>query len=183
MVAGRSAICTSLLIQSAAASFDGQWFQMRLTPTYDDTNSVGNVYFANYVRWVGKARELFFNACMPNFELSTTTFYVLTKSFQHEFRREAREFEDALVRISIAAHSRKFVTLRHEIVSAKQGLLGRGEQSLMFVDTKTLRPLDIPRSIIEGFLPYWPKTSPHSSPRPAIEPTANPVAEEFFRQY
>ncbi|WP_204349280.1 hypothetical protein, partial [Klebsiella pneumoniae] len=45
--------------------FDGQWFVLRMIPTYDDTNSVGNVYFANYVRWVGKAREMFFNICMP----------------------------------------------------------------------------------------------------------------------
>jgi hypothetical protein len=33
----------------------------------------------------------------------------------------------------------------------------------MFVDTVQYRPLDIPRTIIEGFLPYWPKTSPHAT--------------------
>jgi hypothetical protein len=54
------------------------------------------------------------------------------------------------------------VTLAHEIHSEVNGLLGRGEQSLMFVDTVHYRPLDIPRTIIEGFLPYWPKTSPHA---------------------
>ncbi len=142
--------------------FDGQWFVMHLIPTYDDTNSVGNVYFANYVRWVGKARELFFNICMPNFDLKTTNFYVLTKSFHHDFRREAAEFEPVTVRICIASHNRKFVTLAHEIHSEINGLLGKGEQSLMFVDTVNYRPLDIPRTIIEGFLPYWPKVSPHS---------------------
>ena len=36
-------------------------------------------------------------------------------------------------------------------------MLGRGEQTLMFVDTKSNRPLDIPGEIIRGFLPYWPK--------------------------
>ena len=80
-----------------AHGFDGQWFVMQVTPTYDDTNSVGNVYFANYVRWVGKARELFFNACMPKFDLETTRYYVLTKSFEHDFRREISEFETAAV--------------------------------------------------------------------------------------
>jgi hypothetical protein len=30
----------------------------------------------------------------------------------------------------------------------------------MFVDTVSFHPLDIPRSIVEGFLPYWPKGSP-----------------------
>lgn len=140
--------------------FDGSTFVLHMTPTYDDTNSVGNIYFANYVRWVGKTRELFFDICMPEFDLKTTSYYVLTRSFQHDFRREAREFEPITVRISIARHNRKFVTLAHEIYSDMQGLLGRGEQSLMFVDRDTSRPLDIPRAIIEGFLPYWPRTSP-----------------------
>ena len=146
--------------------FDGQWFVMRMIPTYDDTNSVGNVYFANYVRWVGKTRELFFNVCMPRFDLKTTSFYVLTKSFTHDFRREAAEFEPIIVRLKIAQHNRKFVTLAHEIHSETHGLLGRGEQSLMFVDTEQFRPLDIPRSIVEGFLPYWPNSSPHAAPNP-----------------
>jgi acyl-CoA thioesterase FadM len=143
----------------AAGKFDGDWFQVQLIPTYDDTNAVGNVYFANYVRWVGKARELFFNECMPKFDLSTTTYHVLTRSFHHEFRREAKEFEDVLVRIKIAGNNRKFVTLRHEIVSPLRGILGRGEQSIMFLDAKSLQPLDIPRAIVEGFLPYWPRNS------------------------
>lgn len=145
---------------TGAYGFDGKEFVLRLTPTYDDTNSVGNIYFANYVRWVGKARELFFNQCIPNFDLTSTDFYILTKSFQHDFRREAREFELLTVRLRISQTNRKFVTLAHEIYSGTQGLLGRGEQSLMFVDTKTYRPLDIPKSIVEGFLPYAPNGAP-----------------------
>lgn len=139
--------------------FDGDTFVVHIVPTYDDTNSVGNIYFANYVRWVGKARELFFDVCMPRFDLKTTNYFVLTRSFQHDFRREAREFERISVRIRIARNNRKFVTLAHEIYSEVNGLLGRGEQSLMFVDSVTFRPLDVPRAIIEGFLPYFPKSS------------------------
>lgn len=143
----------------ASQGFDGQWFVMQLMPTYDDTNSVGNIYFANYVRWVGKARELFFNICMPSFDLKTTQYYVLTRSFTHDFRMEAKEFEAITVRIRISSNNRKFVTLRHEIYSQAQEILGRGEQTLMFVDTTNGRPLDIPGEIIKGFLPYWPKDS------------------------
>ena len=136
--------------------FDGQSFVMRIVPTYDDTNSVGNVYFANYVRWVGKARELFFNACMPKFDLETTSYFVLTKSFNHDFRREIAEFEPVTVTVSIARHNRKFVTLGHEIRGKTGDLIGRGEQDLMFVDRESFRPLDIPADIVRGFLPFWP---------------------------
>lgn len=139
--------------------FDGQWFVMQATPTYDDTNSVGNVYFANYVRWVGKARELFFNMCMPTFDLKTTKYLVLTRSFTHDFRLEAKEFDLLMVRIRISGHNRKFVTLQHEIYADDRGLLGKGEQTLMFADTTGGRLLDIPGDIIRGFLPYWPRDS------------------------
>ncbi len=156
--------------------FDGEWFVMQLVPTYDDTNSVGNVYFANYVRWVGKARELFFNVCMPDFDLATTRFYILTRSFTHDYRRESKEFEQVSVRIKIARHNRKFVTLSHEIHSSSQGLLGHGEQSLMFVDRDNYNPLDIPGEVIKGFLPYWPKDS-------RLSPTYRPqTIEQSKRQ-
>ena len=82
--------------------FDGQWFVMQLMPTYDDTNSVGNIYFANYIRWVGKARELFFNTCMPDFDIKTTRFYILTRSFTHNFRARG-----ARVRTDHSPHSRR----------------------------------------------------------------------------
>ncbi|WP_336487377.1 acyl-CoA thioesterase [Methylobacterium nigriterrae] len=162
----------------AAHGFDGPWFVLQLIPTYDDTNSVGNVYFANYFRWVGKARELFFNVCMPDFDLATTGFYVLTRSFTHDFRREAREFEPVVVRIRIAGHNRKFVTLAHEIHSRTQGLLGRGEQTLMFVDTARYRPLDIPASIMAGFMPHYVKDAADSSPRRNAGTRGVALAEE-----
>ncbi|MBY0258350.1 MAG: acyl-CoA thioesterase [Methylobacterium sp.] len=151
--------------------FDGAWFVLRMTPTYDDTNSVGNIYFANYFRWVGKARELFFNICVPHFDLAKTDYYILTRSFTHDFRREAREFDPVTVRIRVAAHNRKFVTLEHEIHSDTHGLLGRGEQSLMFVDPQTYRPLDIPRVVLEGFFPYLPETSAYVARRRAAATT------------
>jgi YbgC/YbaW family acyl-CoA thioester hydrolase len=169
-----ASLATANTNSPSAHGFDGQWFVMQVTPTYDDTNSVGNVYFANYVRWVGKARELFFNACMPTFDLETTRYLVLTKSFQHDFRRESAEFEPATIRIRIASHNRKFVTLGHEIVSERHGLLGRGEQDLMFVDRESFKPLDIPADIIRGFLPFWPSNrlgsaapAAHEDPRKA----------------
>jgi YbgC/YbaW family acyl-CoA thioester hydrolase len=156
---------------AASFGFDGEWFVLHVLPTYEDTNSVGNIYFSNYLRWVGKARELFFHACMPDFDLNTTDFYVLTRSIRHDFRREAREFEPVVVRIKISHYNRKFVTLVHEVQSETRGLLGRGEQSLMFVDTHDFHPLDIPRAILEHFGPYSPKDAPATAKRAIKEPS------------
>ncbi len=134
--------------------FDGPWFQYDVIPTYDDTNSVGNIYFANYVRWVGKTRELFFARCVPNFDLKTTSFFILTAEFAHKFLRETREFEAILVRIRVGKNNRKFVTLEHEIRGKDGLLLGRGSQLLMFIDSSSHQMIDVPTEMLRGFLPY-----------------------------
>ncbi len=134
--------------------FDDNWFLYDIIPTYDDTNSVGNVYFANYVRWVGKTRELFFARCVPDFDLKTTGFFILTRDFYHKFIRETREFEAVLVRIRVSKHNRKFVTLEHEIRGTGGDLLGKGTQQLMFVDVTSHALIDVPVDMLRGFLPY-----------------------------
>ena len=149
IVAGSQATGTAL-----AGRFDGNWFLYDVMPSYDDTNSVGNVYFANYIRWVGKTRELFFAKCVPNFDLKTTGFFILTRDFYHKFIRETREFEAILVRIRVGKHNRKFVTLEHEIRNLAGDLLGKGTQQLMFVDVATYGLIDVPVEALRGFLPY-----------------------------
>ena len=145
--------------------YDGQWYYMHLVPTYDDTNSVGNVYFANYFRWIGKTRELLFNASMPDFDLRDTSFYILTKSFEHDFRREIKEFTPVTVRIKMSTYNRKFVTLTHEIHSRTEGLIGKGAQTLMFVDTQQYKPIDIPPVVLRSFMPFFAQAIRLNAPR------------------
>lgn len=134
--------------------FEGKWFVYSMTATYFDTNSVGNVYFGMYGIFVGKTRELFFNRAMPDFDLKTTKFYILTRSFEHKFVREAREFDTITVKIKVADFNRKFCTLEHQIFGADNELLGKGKQSLLFVSSKDYSLLDIPPEVYNAFLPY-----------------------------
>ena len=134
--------------------FDGKWFVHSFVATYADTNSVGNVYFGMYAMWVGKTRELFFNRVMPKFNLKNTPFYILTRSFEHKFVRETHEFETVSVRIRISAHNRKFVTLEHEIHDAQNHLLGKGQQSLLFVSSSDYKMIDVPPEVLGAFLPF-----------------------------
>ncbi len=136
--------------------FDEHWFTVPLVPTYNDTNSVGNVYFANYVGWVGKARELLFRYCMPDFSLENTNFFILTRSFNHKFLREIREFQAVRVRLRISSYNRKFVKLEHEIREMDGTLVGKGDQSLMFVESENYGLIDIPGSVYSAFIKYAP---------------------------
>ena len=104
--------------------------------------------------WVGKTRELFFNRVMPKFNLKETPFYILTRSFEHKFVRETREFETVSVKIRIAGYNRKFVTLEHEVYDSTGSLLGKGNQSLLFVSSSDYKMLDIPQDVVSAFLSY-----------------------------
>jgi acyl-CoA thioesterase FadM len=134
--------------------FEGKWFVYSFIATYQDTNSVGNVYFGMYGLFVGKTRELFFNAAMPDFDLKTTKFFILTRSFEHKFVREAREFDTITVKIRVADFNRKFCTLEHQVFGSDNELLGKGKQSLLFVSSKDYSLLDIPAEMHNAFLPY-----------------------------
>lgn len=139
---------------SIAGHFEGKWFVHTFIATYADTNSVGNVYFGMYAMWVGKTRELFFNQVMPKFNLRETPYYILTRSFEHKFVRETREFETVSVRIRVASYNRKFVTLEHEIMDSHGDLLGKGSQSLLFVSSTDYKMLDIPQDVVSAFISY-----------------------------
>jgi len=139
---------------SLTGHFEGKWFVHSFVATYADTNSVGNVYFGMYAMWVGKTRELFFNRVMPKFNLKDTPFYILTRSFEHKFVRETREFETVSVRIRIGGYNRKFVTLEHEIYDSQNHLLGKGQQSLLFVSSADYKMIDVPPEVHSAFLPY-----------------------------
>jgi len=134
--------------------FEGKWFVHSFVATYADTNSVGNVYFGMYAMWVGKTRELFFNRVMPKFNLKNTPFYILTRSFEHKFTRETREFETVSVRIRIANYNRKFVTLEHQIYDSSGNLLGHGKQTLLFVSSTDYKMIDAPSEVISSFIAY-----------------------------
>jgi acyl-CoA thioesterase FadM len=134
--------------------FEGKWFVHTFIATYADTNSVGNVYFGMYAMWVGKTRELFFNRVMPKFNLKETPFYILTRSFEHKFIRETREFETVSVKIRVGDYNRKFVTLEHEIYDSAGNQLGKGSQTLLFVSSTDYKMLDIPQDVMTAFLSY-----------------------------
>jgi len=139
---------------SVGGHFEGKWFVHTFVATYADTNSVGNVYFGMYAMWVGKTRELFFNRVMPKFNLKNTPFYILTRSFEHKFVRETREFETVSVKIRVAGYNRKFATLEHEIYDSAGQQLGHGKQTLLFVSSTDYKMLDIPPDVYSAFIAH-----------------------------
>lgn len=132
--------------------FKDGWFVHRFIPTYQDTNSVGNVYFAMYLMWVGKTRELFFLHAVPKFDPKTSEYLILTRNIEHKFHKEIKEFDEVTVEIRISDYNRKFVTLEHRILDNHGDTVGKGKQVLMFVDSKTYGLIDLPAEIQAAFI-------------------------------
>jgi len=65
----------------------------------------------------------------------------------------------------MSSYNRKFVTLVHEIHSKTEGLIGKGEQTLMFVDSVQFKPLDIPPIVLRSFMPYFAQALRLNAPR------------------
>lgn len=139
---------------ATSAWFEGKWFVHSFTTTYQDTNSVGNVYFAQYAMWIGKTRELFFRYAIPNFDLKSSPWYILTRAFEHKFLKETTEFEQIEVKIRIAGFNRKFVTMEHQVFDSGKTMLGKGKQVLLFVSSEDYHVIDIPAELHKAFLPY-----------------------------
>lgn len=152
--ATHTAINGKTLEVSTGSHFEGKWFVHSFMATYADTNSVGNVYFGVYALWVGKTRELFFNYVLPDFNLKDTTYLILTRSFEHKYITETREFERISVKIRASEYNRKIATLEHQVFDSAGNLLGKGKQQLIFVSPKDYRLLDIPPEVIKAFMPY-----------------------------
>jgi acyl-CoA thioesterase FadM len=144
----------SLVSGQGSSWIEDKTFIHSFTATYQDTNSVGNVYFAQYAMWVGKTRELFFHHAMPTFDLATTKWFVLTRSFEHKFLKETREFEQIQVRLWISGVNRKFVTLEHQVFDSSRQMLGKGKQVLLFVSSADYNIIDVPQDCMTAFLPY-----------------------------
>ncbi len=144
----------SEVLDSSEGYFEGKTFVHSLLSTYGDTNSVGNIYFGMYAMWVGKTRELFLRKVMPDFDIETTEFFILTRSFEHKFVREAKEFEKIRIEISLGDHNRKFIELNHRVLDGANKVLGKGKQTLMFVASKDYSLLDIPATMRAAFVPY-----------------------------
>jgi acyl-CoA thioesterase FadM len=141
-------------VHAIGGHFEGKWFVHSFLATYADTNSVGNVYFGTYPMWVGKARELFFNNVMPDFDLKDTEFYILTRSFEHKFVRETQEFEKVTVKIRVSETNRKMATLEHQVLNSANQTLGKGKQQLIFVSSEDYKLLDIPQKVLTAFMKY-----------------------------
>ncbi|MCB1760528.1 MAG: tol-pal system-associated acyl-CoA thioesterase [Gammaproteobacteria bacterium] len=119
---------------------------------YEDTDSGGVVYYANYLKFMERARSEWLRAL--GFEQDVLWqqqgIVFAVRRAEVDFRSPAR-FNDALTVVSRVAELRRAsLTFHQEILRTEEGrLLVSGEIQVVCVDRKRFRPVAFPENITE----------------------------------
>ena len=121
--------------------------------SFEETNLVGNVYYANYVRWQGRCREMFLKDHAPDIihDLSEGLALV-TISVSCNYISELFAFDNVIIRMRLANVKQNRMTMVFEYLRVtEQGeeLVAKGQQQaacMLRKGDKTV-PTPIPNSL------------------------------------
>lgn len=127
---------------------------------FEETNLVGNVYYANHVLWQGRCREMFLREHAPEVlaELQQGLAMVTTKVVC-EYFDELFAFDEVIIRMVLLAIQQNRVTMGFEYWRTKAGaehLVARGEQQIacMRHSDGRLVPSPVPVALKEALQAY-----------------------------
>jgi enediyne biosynthesis thioesterase len=135
-------------------------FEYRHIIAFEDTNVVGNVYYANHIRWQGRCRELFLHEHVPGIlEELSRGLVLVTLRVSCEYYGELVAFDEIAIRMRLSDLSPHRMGLRFEYWRLAEGgeeLVARGEQDLgcMRRQGEKVEPEPWPEALREALQPY-----------------------------
>ena len=128
-----------------------KYFKYNFKIYYEDTDSGGVVYYANYLKYLERARsEAIYSLGLTNTKLRKDyDTLIIVKSCNIEYKKPAR-FEDELEIISSVLSKTKTSFTMLQIIKKKQEIISEAEVLLVTVN-KEGKPVKIPE-ILEKFL-------------------------------
>ena len=135
-------------------------YEYRHVVGFEETNLVGNVYYANHVRWQGRVREMFLRDHAPEvLEALADGLALVTTRVSCEYLAELSAFDEVVVRMRLGGIAQNRVAMRFEYwrrTAAGEELAARGEQEVacMRREGDALAPAPVPAALREALLPY-----------------------------
>ena len=122
---------------------------------YEDTDSGGVVYYANYLRFLERARtEALFSIGYSNNKIKEKfNSLIIVKSCNVEYKKSAF-LEDELTIRSFVKSITKTSFLMNQVITKDKDLIVDAQVHLVFVDKKG-KPIKIPNEIYLKFKPYF----------------------------
>jgi enediyne biosynthesis thioesterase len=138
----------------------GRGYEYRHIVGFEETNLVGNVYYANHIRWQGRCRELFLREHAPNILTELTQgLCLVTTRCACDYLAELAAFDEVIIRMYLGAVLQNRLDLVFEYWrshSTGEELVARGEQQVacMRREGDRLVPIPVPMVLREALRPY-----------------------------
>jgi enediyne biosynthesis thioesterase len=128
-------------------------YEYRHVVSFEDTNMVGNVYYANHIRWQGRCREMFLKEYAPEIvDDLRRDLTMVTMSVSCQYLGELFAFDEVTIRMRLREMTQNRITMHFEYWRKKEeqeALIAQGEQQIacMRRDGERLLPTPIPASL------------------------------------
>ncbi len=130
-------------------------FFHKLKVYYEDTDSGGVVYYANYLKFLERARtEALFSIGFSNKKIQEQfDALIIVKSCNIEYKKSAF-LEDELTIRSFVKSITKTSFFMNQIITKDEKIIVEAQVHLVFID-KNGKPIKIPEDIYLKFKPYF----------------------------
>jgi len=130
-------------------------FFHKLKVYYEDTDSGGVVYYANYLKFLERARtEALFSIGYSNKKIQDMfNSLIIVKSCNIEYKKSAYLEDDLKVRSFVKSIS-KTSFFMNQIVTKEEDIIVEAQVHLVFVNNEG-KPVKIPEEIYSKFKPYF----------------------------
>ena len=130
-------------------------FFHKLKVYYEDTDSGGVVYYANYLKFLERARtEALFSIGFSNKKIQEKfDALIIVKSCNIEYKKSAF-LEDELTIRSFVKSITKTSFFMNQIITKDEKIIVEAQVHLVFID-KNGKPIKIPEDIYLKFKPYF----------------------------
>ena len=135
-------------------------YEYRHVVGFEETNLVGNVYYANHVRWQGKCREMFLHDHAPGVLNGLAQGLALvTTHVSCEYLTEVHAFDEIAIRMRLGALRQNRITMIFDywrLTSGGEELIARGEQQVacMQREGENILPIPVPEYLRDALKTY-----------------------------
>ncbi len=131
-------------------------YEYRHVVGFEETNLIGNVYYANHVRWQGRCREMFLRDRAPEvIEALKYGLVLVTTRVSCEFMAELFAFDEITLRMRLDELAQNRITMNFEYWRGEE-LVARGEQQVacMQREGEQVVPVPVPPQLREALREY-----------------------------
>jgi acyl-CoA thioester hydrolase len=122
---------------------------------YEDTDAGGVVYYANYLKYLERARtEALATIGLSNLQIKEKFgVLIIVKSCNIEYKKSAH-LEDQLVIRSFVKSVTKTSFFMNQFITKGESLIAEAQVHLVFINEKG-KPVKVPDVIFDNFKPYF----------------------------